>query len=245
MEYRAISICVIQKLNSQLESALYRAQTVLTPCATLEEALIAISNDDYCLIVLDASALTTERARASVECMRLTTYAPILILAPPETASLLLKAGADVCIPEHVSSNFIVSHAMALLRRYTRYDQESEIQQNKRTIQIGDFYIDPLRRVAQVRGHPVELRPREFSLLLYFMRNPGIVLTSEQICTYAWGMEGSYNRGVSGPIAILRKAVEPDAAHPTYIETVSRIGYRFTAYRSETCDDCSSSEVTL
>ena len=58
-------------------------------------------------------------------------------------------------------------------------------------------------------------------------------------------MEDSYNRGVSGPIAILRKAIEPDTTHPKYIETVSRIGYRFTAYRSETCDDYSDSEVIL
>lgn len=245
MQYRAISICVIQKLNKQLEDILCRTQTELTPCATLEEAQTALSKDDYCLIVLDASALTTERARISVERMRLTTYAPILILAPPETASPLLKAGADVCISAHAANDLIVSHALALLRRYTRYDQENELQRNKRAIQNGDFYIDPLRRIVQVRDRPVELRPREFSLLLYFMRNPGIVLTSEQICTHAWGMEGSYNRGVSGPIAILRKAVEPDTAHPRYIETVSRIGYRFAAYHSETCDDCSNSEVTL
>ncbi len=135
--------------------------------------------------------------------------------------------------------------ALALLRRYTRYDRESGIQRDKRAIRKGDFYIDPLRRVVQVRGRTVELRPREFSLLLYFMRNPGIVLTAEQICEHAWGMEGSYSRGVSGPVAILRKAVEPDAAEPCYIQTVSHVGYRFTAYQSETCDSCSDSVVTL
>ena len=245
MKNKAISICIIPKLNKLLEDALFHVQTSLTSCDTAEDAQRALSTGDYCLIVLDASALTTERAKASVERMRLTTSAPILILAPSKTASLLLKAGADVCVPDHVPSNSIVSHAMALLRRYTQYGQQNEIQQNKRAIQKGDFYIDPLRHIVQVRGHHVDLRPREFSLLLYFMRNPGIVLTSEQICTYAWGMEDSYNRGASGPIAILRKAIEPDTTHPKYIETVSRIGYRFTAYRSETCDDCSNSEVTL
>ena len=99
--------------------------------------------------------------------------------------------------------------------------------------------------MVKVRGQPVNLRPREFSLLLYFMRNINIVLTAEQICEHAWGMEGSYNRGVSGPIAILRKMIEPDTANPRYIETVSRIGYRFTAYHSEICDDYSDDEVSL
>lgn len=37
-------------------------------------------------------------------------------------------------------------------------------------------------------------------------------------------------------MALLRKAIEPDIANPRYIETIPRIGYRFTAYHGETCD---------
>ena len=106
---------------------------------------------------------------------------------------------------------------------------------------LGDVYKRQARRIVMVQGRSVDLRPREFSLLLYFMQNPKIVLTAEQICEHAWEMEGSYNRGVSGPIALLRKGIEPDISNPCYIETIPRIGYRFTAYRDETCDDCSSS----
>lgn len=102
----------------------------------------------------------------------------------------------------------------------------------------GDFFIDPARRIVEVCGRLVNLRPREFSLLLYFMRNPHIVLTSEQICEHAWGMEGSYNQGVAHPIRLLRKAIEPDPPKPIYIETVHRVGYRFTACKVETCDMC-------
>ena len=55
--------------------------------------------------------------------------------------------------------------------------------------QLGDIFIDPARQEITVCGQPVNLRHREFSLLLYFMRNPNIVLTAEQICEHAWGME--------------------------------------------------------
>jgi len=219
---------MISKLNKRLEDVLYHTQTTLTACDTPEEAQKALSIGDYSLIVLDAAALTMECAKAIVERMRLTTYAPILILAPLEATSILLRAGADICVPNNVPQDSIVSHALALLRRYTQYSQESDCQGSRRVIQKGDFYIDPLRRIVQVRGCPVELRPREFSLLLYFIRNPGIVLTAGQICEHAWDMEDAYNRGILGPIAILRKAIEPDAAHPRYIETIRRVGYRFT-----------------
>lgn len=98
-------------------------------------------------------------------------------------------------------------------------------------IQSGDLYIDPTRRIVRVRDKEVSLRPREFSLLWYFVQNPRDVLTAEQICEHAWGMEGSYNRGIAQPIRLLRQAIEPDPEHPIYIETVRRVGYRFTAYK--------------
>lgn len=57
------------------------------------------------------------------------------------------------------------------------------------------------------------------------------VLTAEQICEHAWGME--YTQPVDRAIHELRKQIEPDPAYPRYIKTVYRVGYRFTAYRSE------------
>ena len=85
----------------------------------------------------------------------------------------------------------------------------------------------------------------EFLLLHYFMRNPRIVLSTEQICDHAWGNEGSYANGVSGPIAILRKAIEPDPTHPVYIQTVKSMGYCFTGIHVETCDKCRDSVGAL
>ena len=128
---------------------------------------------------------------------------------------------------------------MAQLRRYLVYNHYDEPGHAEAApFQVGDIFMDPPRRIVEVRGQKVSLRPREFAMLLYFMRNPHITLTSEQICEKAWGMEGSYSRGVSHPIRVLRTAIEPDPENPIYIETVYRVGYRFTAHKSETCDKC-------
>lgn len=86
-----------------------------------------------------------------------------------------------------------------------------------------------------VCGRSVNLRPREFSLLLYFMRNPNIVLTADQICEHAWGIE--YAQPVGQSIYDLRQQIESNPNKPCYIETVYRVGYRFTAYSSGICDD--------
>lgn len=73
------------------------------------------------------------------------------------------------------------------------------------------------------------------------MRNPNIVLSSEQICENAWGMTQGYDHGVTHPIYLLRKSIEPDPEMPTYIHTVHGSGYRFTPNYVETCDICHNS----
>ena len=83
-------------------------------------------------------------------------------------------------------------------------------------------------------GRPVSLRHREFSLLLYFMRNPNMVLSAERICESAWGME--YTQPIDRAIHELRKQIEPNPRQPRYIHTVHRVGYRFVEYFSETCE---------
>ncbi len=83
---KAISICVIPKLNSLLKDALCNFQTILIAYDSLEEAQSALSEGSFSLIVIDASTLTIERTRAGVEHIRLITNAPILILVPSEAA---------------------------------------------------------------------------------------------------------------------------------------------------------------
>lgn len=236
MKNKVITICIISKLNGLLKDTLEKHHALLIPCATNEEAHQLMSDGDYCLVVMDASTLMSECAIANVKQTRITTNAPLLVIAPLEISSQLLEAGADMCLPDHMPQETIVSHAVSLLRRYTLYDHYDKIQPDKRAIQRGDIFIDPRRHTVLVRGKPIELRLREFLLLHYFMRNPYLVLSPEQICKGAWRLENSYGSDVSGPIAILRRAIEPNLHKPVYIETVHQVGYRFTAYSAETCD---------
>ena len=68
---------------------------------------------------------------------------------------------------------------------------------------MSDFFIDPVRRTVEVSNQPVSLQPREFALLLYFMRNQNKVLTPDQICEHAWGLV--YTQSVFRSIHDLRK----------------------------------------
>lgn len=188
MKNKAIAVCVVPELNSLLEDTLLKYQTALVSCATIEDAQRFLSEADYCLIVLDTSSLTSDRALKSVKRMRRMTNAPLLIVAPAEIPGKLLEAGADICIPDHVTQDTIVAHALALLRRYDLYDHYDKIRTDKRAIQRGDIFIDPSRYIVLICDRPIKLRLREFMLLHYFMQNPQFVLTPGQICTGAWGI---------------------------------------------------------
>ena len=246
MRYNALAIGLPDKLFAKLKQQIfqYRQNLFFTQSFTVQEASQLLSRQAFHLLIADLDYLRSIQRSDWLTGIRNISFVPVIILSdtPEEDANGMVQLGADMCISGKWSCSMIADLAYAQLRRYTEYNHYSNPSGAEiSSFQIGDIFIDPARRKVEVRGQPVNLRPREFSLLLYFMRNPKIVLTSEQICEHAWEMEGSYNRGVSGPVALLRRAIEPDIANPRYIETIPRIGYRFTAYHDETCDDCSSS----
>lgn len=244
MEHSVLTIGLPDELLSGLKKLVAQYRLCFTATPSIQEANYLIHRQAFHLIIADLEYLRSTHQTDWLVGIRWNTFTPIIVLSnlPERDMNRMIQLGADMCIPGKWPRSMIADLVYAQLRRYTEYDHRSDPGEiGLSAFREGDIYIDPARRKVEVRGQPVSLRPREFSLLLYFMRNPKIVLTAEQICEHAWEMEGSYNRGVSGPVALLRKAIEPDIANPRYIETIPRVGYRFTAYHDETCDDCSSS----
>ena len=83
------------------------------------------------------------------------------------------------------------------------------------------------RRVLQ-GGEDVSLTRLEYSTLVLFASNPGIVLTRTQIFEAVWNMDSdSCQSSISTVICNLRKKIEPDSKNPTYIKTVLGVGYKF------------------
>lgn len=240
MEYNALLVSIDYLLYQHLKKELENAAIKVTYTLTIADGIRQFAQRRYDLVVVAFTIVRDEIDKELLLALRRSKFTPIFALTNGGDATdvaRMIDYGVDVCLPAATPPLIIAKHAFSLVRRYTGYNNFD----NPDTIDVvpfccGDFFIDPLRRTVQVKNAPIELRPREFSLLLYLMRNPSIVLTAEQICDNAWGMEGSYGQGVSSPIAILRRQIEPDLAHPVYIETIRRIGYRFTAHKSETCE---------
>jgi two-component system KDP operon response regulator KdpE len=95
-------------------------------------------------------------------------------------------------------------------------------------LEADDFRIELETRAVTVRGQDVHLSPKEFELLVYFMRHPGKVLTHRNLLNAIWGgncvEQTEYLRVF---VRHLRKKVEPDPNRPRYILTEPWVGYRF------------------
>jgi DNA-binding response OmpR family regulator len=92
--------------------------------------------------------------------------------------------------------------------------------------QVGELTLDPSRREVRLKqGEAVTLTPLESRLLDYLMLNAGHILTAEAIIEHVWGAEGGDRDMLRQLVRRLRSKIEPDPTQPTYIETVSGLGY--------------------
>lgn len=241
MEYGALAVGMADELLLHLQGQFAPNNLYFEAVPTVQEASRQLSKKAFHLLIADLEYLRSIGQTTWLEGVRQITFAPLIVLSdtPEQDSGGMVKLGADVCVSGKRSLPLVADAVFAQFRRYTEYNHYDDPRAIAAAgFQLGDISIDPPRRTVKVRGHEVSLRPREFDLLLLFMRNPKSILTTEQICENAWGMAGSYNRGVAQPIRLLRLAIEPTPENPIYIETVRGLGYRFTAYKSETCDEC-------
>ena len=135
-----------------------------------------------------------------------------------------LELGADDYIAKPFNPREVVARVRAVLRRSAAPTAPA------RVLALGDVRLDLERHGVTVRGEAVDVTPTEFDLLRMLMEHPGHVLTRQDLIEKGLGYDyAGAERTVDSHIKNLRKKIEPDPAHPTYIQTVHGVGYRFQA----------------
>ncbi len=135
-----------------------------------------------------------------------------------------LGLGADDYIEKPFSPSVLVARVKAHLARYERLTGG-----RKRTaeIHIGGLSLHTDTRRLYVEGREVELKNKEYELLLFFLLHVDIVFSREELYEKIWGLEAmGDNATVAVHINRLREKIEPDPSKPRYIQTVWGAGYR-------------------
>ena len=162
-------------------------------------------------------------------CRRVRAVSPVPIIVLSAKGEEKTKVEAlDIGADDYVTKPFGIDELLARVRVSLRRAAALAPGAEATVLSAGEFHIDLETRQVMVAGREVHLTPKEFDLLVYFVKHAGKVLTHRTLLGAIWG--GNYleqNEYLRVFVGNLRKKLEPDPAQPRYILTEPWIGYRF------------------
>ena len=153
-----------------------------------------------------------------------TRTAVIMLTAKGEDMDKVLgfEIGADDYIVKPFSPIELIARIKAILRRINAKNLDHEV------LTTEDLKLDLTAQILYKNDKMIALTPQEFSLLKYFLNNPNIALSRDDILNHAWGEDylGEL-KTVDVHVSRLRDKIENNPSIPKYILTVWGYGYRF------------------
>jgi DNA-binding response OmpR family regulator len=222
-------LTLLETLEYNLAGEGYEVITAADGLTALEVA----RDEEPDLIVLD---LMLPRLDGFEVCriLRRETNVPILMLTArtDEVDRIVgLEVGADDYLTKPFSMRELLARVKALLRRVRLIREELAGEQGvsgTEQMEFRDLVIDLDRREVMVQGESLRLKPKEFELLVFLARHPGMALSRDLLLERVWGWDyGGGSRTVDVHVRWLREKIESDPARPERILTVRGVGYCF------------------
>jgi DNA-binding response OmpR family regulator len=178
------------------------------------------------LVVLDLMLPGMDGLEVCKEIQR-QSWTPVLMLTArtEETDKVAgFAVGADDYLTKPFSLRELAARVKAILRRIERINAHAD----DGPIEQAGLSIDPTRRRVSVDGVEVGLTPLEFEILHTLARDPGIVLSRDQLMDRVWGYRDyAGGRVVDSHVARIRRKLGEDGSEPRFIRTVHGVGYAF------------------
>lgn len=185
-----------------------------------EQAVEMFEQDGAKLVILDIMLPGIDGFEVCQKIRKVHDATIIIVSAKTEKNDKIngLILGADDYIEKPYDIDILLAKINGIFKR--RYSVD--------VIKAADLKIDRVRRKVYKNEKTLDLRTKEFDLLLLFAENQGKVLTKEKIFNQIWGYDSeSELQTLTVHIKWLREKIEKDAKHPKHIITVWGVGYRF------------------
>jgi len=202
----------------------------VTRTADGAEGVRLLGQGDWDALVLDLMLPNVDGLEICKRARMMDRYTPIIITSArsSEVHRILgLELGADDYLAKPFSVLELMARIKALLRRTDALARNARADAG--TLTAGDLTVDPVSRAAVLAGRPLDLTPREFDLLHFFVRHPDRVYSRLELLNEVWGYQhDGYEHTVNTHINRLRTKIEKDPSSPQGILTAWGRGYRFT-----------------
>jgi DNA-binding response OmpR family regulator len=209
------------RLNSSLASNLVHEGYSVDSAYDGQEGQDLAEMTAYDLIILDILLPEKDGLEVCRDLRRRRIQTPILLLTARDSVDDRvqgLDCGADDYLVKPFSMRELLARLRALLRRQQPY-------KNGR-LEMADLVIDPVTHTVEREGRPVDLTPKEFALLEYFMYHPNQVVTREMIEQHIWNYDFECESNVIDVyVRRLRRKIDTPFA-VKLLTTVRGVGYR-------------------
>lgn len=197
-----------------------------------EAALAKLVAQPFDLLILDLNLPVLDGSEVLKRLRGRGSEIPILILTATDKVAervACLDAGADDYLTKPFSYSELAARLRALYRRKGHPVQT--------VLRVEDLELDCVQRTVVRAGVPVELTPKEFSLLEFFMRHLGRQITRNMIIQYVWKLApDTMTNVVDVYVNYLRKKID-ETAKVKLIRTVRGVGYEFGPSAHQDNDD--------
>ncbi len=212
---------IIRFLKPALLAADYDVIVAMTATEALR--LAATLSPDAMLLDL---GLPDKDGKQVIREIRVWSTMPIIVLSARDREAEKIEA-LDLGANDYVNKPFGVGELLARIRAVLRHRQQDKPPQ--KMFRMGSIVIDVDRHSVERDGTQLKLTPKEFELLLLFVRHAGRVLTHRHILNAIWGPahveDVQYLRVLVGQ---LRQKIESKPEEPGMIITEPGIGYRLS-----------------
>lgn len=218
---------IIRLLTFNLEKEGYQVTSALDGETAFEQAVTGI----FDFIILDVMLPSMDGMEVTKKLRQEKIDTPILLLtAKDDTIDRILglEIGADDYLTKPFSPREVIARMKAIFRRLQPRVSETEAPVDNQLLQVGEIQADLANYQVTVRNEKIFLTPKEFELLVYFMKRKDRVIDRDTLLDRIWNFDFTgQSRIVDVHISHLREKIEKDPKNPEYLLTIRGFGYKF------------------